>query len=287
MNRAELVEKKHPKLSVRRQCELLHVTRSVFYYKPMEPSDSERRIMRALDEVYLIDPCMGSRRLVTKLQEDYGLATHRKQVQRLRREMGIETIWCRPRRTSIPDNGHRKYPYLLQGRTINAADQVWCTDITYIPMPQGHAYLCAVMDWHSRCVLGWAVSNTMDSTLTNEALDNAVRNGRQLPEIFNTDQGSQFTSPEWTGKLENLGIKVSMDGKGRWMDNVFIERLWRTLKYEDVYLKEYSTMQELRRGLEKWFTRYNTWRTHQALGNRTPERAYREDRQERKEAQAA
>jgi putative transposase len=230
---------------------------------------------------------MGSRRLVGKLLDDYGIESNRKHVQRLRREMGIETIWCRPRRTSIPDNGHRKYPYLLKGRKISEADEVWCTDITYIPMPQGHAYLCAVMDWHTRYVLGWAVSNTMDSTLTNEALEKAVKNCQKLPEIFNTDQGSQFTSPEWVGKLEGLGIKVSMDGKGRWMDNIFIERLWRTLKYEDVYLKEYGTLGDLRQGLRDWFKRYNTWRNHQALGNRTPEKAYREDRKEKTEVEAA
>ena len=141
MNRAELVETKHPELSIRRQCDLLHVTRSVFYYKPMEQSESDRLIIRALDEIYLIDPCMGTRRLVVKLREDYGIETNRKHVQRLRREMGIETIWCRPRRTSIPDNGHRKYPYLLKGRKISEADEVWCTDITYIPMPQGGASL--------------------------------------------------------------------------------------------------------------------------------------------------
>lgn len=287
MRRAELVETKHPELSIRRQCELLHVTRSVFYYKPMEQSESYRRIIRALDEIYMIDPCMGSRRLVVKLREDYGIETNRKHVQRLRQKIGIETIWCRPRRTSIPDNGHRKYPYLLKGRKISEADEVWCTDITYIPMPQGHAYLCAVMDWHTRYVLGWAVSNTMDGALTNEALENAVKNSQKLPEIFNTDQGSQFTSPEWVEKLEGLGIKVSMDGKGRWMDNVFIERLWRTLKYEDVYLKEYRTLCDLRQGLRGWFARYNTWRTHQALGNRTPEKAYLEDRKEQKEAEAA
>ena len=284
MKRAELVETKHPKLSIRRQCELLHVTRSVFYYKPMETSESERRIMRELDEVYMIDPCMGSRRLVDKLREGYGLVTNRKQIQRLRREMGIETIWCRPRRTSLPDNGHRKYPYLLKGRNISEADEVWCSDITYIRMPHGHAYLCAVMDWHTRYVLGWAVSNTMDSALTSEALENAMRKCQKLPEIFNTDQGSQFTSPEWVGRLKSLSIKVSMDGKGRWMDNVFIERLWRTLKYEDVYLKEYGTLCDLRQGLGEWFKRYNAWRTHQALGNRTPEKAYLEDRKEKKEA---
>ena len=287
MKRAELVEKNHPELSVRKQCALLSVMRSVYYYNPMKQSEEERNLKRALDEIYMIDPCMGSRRLVTKLSEDYGMGSNRKQVQRVRREMGIETIWCKPKRTSVPDNGHRKYPYLLRERKISEADEVWCTDITYIPMPKGHAYLCAVMDWHTRYVLGWAVSNTMDAALTSKALAAAVKKGRRLPEIFNTDQGSQFTSPEWTGKLESLGIKVSMDGKGRWMDNVFIERLWRSLKYEDVYLREYSTLWDLERGLGKWFARYNIWRPHEALGNRTPEKAYLEDRKEKMEAQAA
>mgnify|MGYP000542161867 FL=1 len=287
MNRSELVEKNHPELSVRKQCALLGVMRSVYYYKPMKQSEEERALARALDKIYMIDPCMGSRRLVTKLNEGYGIGSNRKQVQRVRREMGIETIWCKPKRTSVPDNGHRKYPYLLRERKISEADEVWCTDITYIPMPKGHAYLCAVMDWHTRYVLGWAVSNTMDGALTSEALENAVKRSQKLPEILNTDQGSQFTSPEWIGKLESLGIKVSMDGKGRWMDNVFIERLWRTLKYEDVYLKEYGTVWELRQGLGDWFKRYNTWRTHQALGNRTPEKAYQEDRKEQKDAEAA
>ena len=287
MNRSELVEKNHPELSVRKQCALLGVMRSVYYYKPMKQSEEERKLARALDKIYMIDPCMGSRRLVTKLNEGYRIGSNRKQVQRVRREMGIETIWCKPKRTSVPDNGHRKYPYLLRERKISEADEVWCTDITYIPMPKGHAYLCAVMDWHTRYVLGWAVSNTMDAALTSKALAAAVKKGKRLPEIFNTDQGSQFTSPEWTGKLESLGIKVSMDGKGRWMDNVFIERLWRSLKYEDVYLREYSNLWDLERGLGKWFDRYNTWRSHEALGNRTPEKAYCEDRKEQKEAQAA
>ena len=158
------------------------------------------------------------------------------------------------------------------------ADEAWCADITYIPMPHGYAYLCAVMDWHSRKVLGWAVSNTMDSALTEKALAGALAQSRGLPEIFNTDQGSQFTSPEWTGRLEGLGIAVSMDGKGRWMDNLFIERLWRSLKYEDIYLKGYSTVGELEAGVRQWIERYNTWRPHQTLGNRTPARVYEVDR---------
>lgn len=277
MKRAELVEKNHPKLSLREQCEILNVTRSTLSYQPVETSEEDREIMRIMDKIYMKDPCVGSRRLVPLLERDYGIKVNRKRIQRLRREMGIETIWCRPRRTSIPDNGHRKYPYLLGDRIVTRADEAWCADITYIPMPHGHAYLCAVMDWHSRYVLGWAISNTMDSRLTERALEAAVAKGERLPEIFNTDQGSQFTSPEWTGRLEGLGIRVSMDGKGRWMDNVFIERLWRSLKYEDIYLKGYANIGDLEAGVEEWMERYNTWRPHQNLGNQTPAQVYATD----------
>ena len=278
MNRAELVEKNHPGLSVREQCELLGVSRSTLNYRPVEEDLEDTRIMRILDEIYMTDPCIGSRRLRTLLEREHGIKANRKRIQRLRRKMGIETIWCRPRRTSIPDNGHRKYPYLLRGRVVEYADEVWCADITYIPMPRGHAYLCAVMDWHSRKVLGWAVSNTMDAALTEKAVAAAVAQCGSLAEIFNTDQGSQFTSPEWPGRLEGLGIAVSMDGKGRWMDNVFIERLWRSLKYEDLYLKGYATVGELEAGIKQWFERYNTRRPHQALGNQTPALIYETNR---------
>jgi len=274
VNRAELVEKNHPKLSVREQCDLLGVSRTSLSYKPVEESAEDVGLMRLMDEIYMKDPCVGSRRLVPLLERDHGVKVNRKRVQRLRRKMGIETIWCRPRRTSIPDNGHRKYPYLLRDRPVGHSDEVWCADITYVPMPHGHAYLCAVMDWHSRKVLGWAVSNTMDARLTEEALTAALAQSRGLPEIFNTDQGSQFTSPEWTGRLESLGIAVSMDGKGRWMDNVFIERLWRSLKYEDIYLRGYATVGELKTGVTHWIERYNTWRPHQALENETPAHVY-------------
>jgi putative transposase len=278
MNRAKLVEKNHPKLSERAQCKILGLSRSVLSYKPVEESPEDQKTMRALDEIYTKDPCLGSRRLPTILERDYAIKANRKRLQRLRRIMGIETIWCRPRRTSIPDNGHRKYPYLLRDREVEYADEVWCADITYIPMPHGHAYLCAVMDWHSRKVLGWAVSNTMDATLVQEALCAAVAQTQSLPEIFNTDQGSQFTSPEWIGRLEELGIQVSMDGKGRWMDNVFIERLWRSLKYEDIYLKAYDTIGALEIGVRQWFERYNVWRPHQHLGNKTPAQVHQTDR---------
>ena len=223
-----LVDKNHPQLSMRKQCELLGVARS---------------------------------------------SVDRKHLQRLRREMGHEAIWCRPR-TSIPDDGHRKYPYLLRNLTIDCPDQVWCADITYVPMPGGHASLCAVMDWHSRKVLGWAVSNTMDTGLCLSALNEAISLTGHVHDIFNTDQGCQFTSGEWIGRLLELGIKISMDGCGRWMDNVFIERLWRSVKYEEIYLHEHATILVLEAGLVRWFERYNTWRPHQALGNRTPQEVY-------------
>jgi putative transposase len=268
--RAELVEKNHPKLSVRAQCELLEVPRSSLDYRPVGESEEDRELMRLMDEIYLIDPCIGTRRLVKVLERDHGRKVNRKRLRRLRREMGLETIWCRPRNTSAPDKGHRKYPYLLGSLEVRRPDQVWCADITYVPMSRGHAYLCVVMDWYSRKVLGWRLSNTMEVGLCLEALAMAVGQSGRLPEVFNTDQGSQFTSQEWTGELTRLGIAISMDGKGRWMDNVFIERLWRSVKHEDIYLREYASLPALEAGLEAWFERYNAWRPHEALGNRTP-----------------
>lgn len=269
-DRAELVDKKHPQLSIRKQCKLLKVSRSSLSYQAVGEDAEDQRIKRILDEIYLIDPCLGSRRLVTILKRDYGIEINRKKVQRLRREMGMETIWCRPR-TSIPEPGHRKYPYLLRKLAIDRPDQVWCADITYIPMPRGHAYLCAVMDWHSRRVLGWALSNTMGVELCLEAFQRALSAAGRAPEIFNTDQGSQFTSLEWIGALEAQGISISMDGRGRWMDNVFIERLWRSIKYEEVYLHEHANLPKLETGIERWMERYNNWRPHQALNNQTPQ----------------
>jgi putative transposase len=274
--RAELVEKDHPQLSLRAQCKLLNVARATLDYTPVPESEEDRQLMRLMDEIYLIDPCIGTRRLVGLLGRDYGLLVNRKRLQRLRRKMGLETIWCRPRNTSNPDKSHRKYPYLLRNLEVTRPNQVWCADITYVPMPHGHAYLCVVMDWYSRKVLGWQVSNTMDAALCQDALTAAVAQSLRLPDIFNTDQGSQFTSQEWIGQLTGLGIAISMDGKGRWMDNVFIERLWRSVKYEEIYLREHSTLPELIAGLKKWFERYNTWRPHQALGNQTPQQAHNE-----------
>jgi putative transposase len=267
------MDKGHPKISMRKQCELLGVARSTADYQPAVEDPEDIRIKRLLDEIYLIDPCLGSRRLVTVLERDHGVKVNRKRLDRLRCEMGHEAIWCKPR-TSIPDDGHRKYPYLLRKLAIERTDQVWCADITYVPMPRGHAYLCAVMDWYSRKVLGWSLSNTMGTGLCLEALEMALGSTGNVPGIFNTDQGCQFTSEEWTGRLLEHGVKISMDGKGRWMDNVFIERLWRSVKYEEIYLKEHATILQLRRGLQAWFDRYNHWRPHENLRNLTPAQVY-------------
>jgi putative transposase len=267
--RVELLEPGHPKLSQRRQCELMGVARSTAAYEPALESAEDLRVKRILDELYLIDPTVGSKRLPTLLERDYGLLVNRKRVVRLRREMGLEAVYCRPR-TSIPEPGHRKHPYLLRGLVIDRPNQVWCADITYVPMPNGSAYLCAVMDWHSRKTLGWSLSNTMETEFCLEALEDALAATGAVPEIFNTDQGSQFTSDQWTGRLAELGVKVSMDGRGRWMDNVFIERLWRSVKYEEIYLREHATIPALRSGLTRWFDRYNNWRPHRSLQGKTP-----------------
>lgn len=269
----ELVDKDHPELSMRRQCKLLGIARSSVEYEAVPERVEDLKTKALLDKIYVDDPCLGSRRLVTILDRDYGLKLNRKRLQRLRQEMGHEAIWCRPR-TSIPDVTHRKYPYLLRNLEVGRPDQVWCSDITYIPMPGGHAFLCAVMDWHSRLVLGWAVSNTMEVGLCLSALNNALSSTGHVPDIMNTDQGCQYTSAEWIARLLELEVRISMDGKGRWMDNVFIERLWRSVKYEEIYLREHATIPVLEIGLERWFHRYNTWRPHQALGNRTPHAVY-------------
>lgn len=271
---ADLVDPEHTQLSVRIQCELLGVARSIVYYEAVENSEEEELLRRVLDRLYLEDPCLGSRRIVSILEREVGIVVNRKRIQRIRREMGLETIYCRPR-TSVPGDGHRIYPYLLRNYEITGPNDVWCTDITYIPMlGGGHAYLCAVMDWHSRKVLGWELSNTMDVSLCLAALEKALVNTGTTPAIFNTDQGCQFTSEAWLTRLESLGIRISMDGRGRWMDNVFIERLWRSVKYECIYITSSCNINTQREGLEAWFERYNNWRPHAALGNLTPSAVY-------------
>ena len=259
---------------MRTQCQLLGVARSSLDYQPVAERREDLALKRLLDELYMRDPSLGTRRLVAVLERDHRLLVNRKRLQRLRREMGLEALYCRPR-TSVPAPGHRIYPYLLRERKVVSPDEVWCADITYIPMPRGHAYLCAVMDWYSRRTLGWSLSNTLDTGFCLVALERAIKTAGRVPEIFNTDQGSQFTSEAWTGRLTELGVAISMDGRGRWMDNVFIERLWRSLKYEEIYVKEHATLHDLEAGLERWFGHYNSWRPHQALGNLTPEQVYR------------
>lgn len=263
-----MIERNHKKLSIRRQCELLKVNRNRLAPPPPRISAEDELIMRCLDETHTEIPFYGARKLRRELR-DYGWFVGRQRVVRLMRVMGIAAMVPQPC-TSKPAKDHAIFPYLLRDREITEVDEVWCADITYIPMEKGHAYLVAIMDWHSRAVLAWELSNTMDSTFCVRALKAAmVRTGRK-PRIFNTDQGSQFTGRDWISTLQANGIDVSMDGKGRWMDNVFIERLWRSLKYEKIRLWSYATVGELRRHVADWMEFYNHRRKHQALGYTTP-----------------
>jgi putative transposase len=259
-------------LSIRRQCELLSVSRSGLYYEPVAPDADELALMRRIDELHLAMPFYGSRKIAETLKTE-GRPTNRKCVQRLMRIMGLESMAPKPS-TSRAAAEHPKYPYLLRGLKITRVNQVWSTDITYIPLARGFAYLVAILDWHSRLVLSWRVSNTLDTSFCIDALQEALwRYG--TPEIFNTDQGAQFTSDDFTSVLREHGVKISMDGKGRCLDNVFVERLWRSLKYEEVYLHAYDSVREARVGIGEYFRFYNTERPHQALGYQTPEAYYR------------
>ena len=251
---------------MRRQCELLGVNRSGLYYEPLGESDENLALMRLLDEQYTRTPFYGSRKMVEWLGTQ-GFNVNRKRISRLMALMGIEAVYPKPK-LSQPGEGHRIYPYLLRGVEVNRANQVWSTDITYIRMAQGFVYLVAVMDWFSRYVLSWSLSLTMEIDFCIEALKSALRRGR--PDIFNSDQGSQFTSEKFTGVLAAREIAISMDGRGRCMDNIFIERLWRSLKYEEVYLKDYVSVNEARAGIAKYFRFYNQERLHQSLEYRTP-----------------
>jgi len=266
------VEPYHAELSVRRQCELLGVNRSNVYYRPVGDSQENLMLMRLIDEEYTRHPFLGSRRLVLWLREQ-GWEVNRKRVARLMEKMGIEAIYPKPK-LSQPGEAHKIYPYLLEGVTVTRINQVWSTDITYIRMAEGFLYLVAVMDWFSRFVLSWAFSLTLELGFCLEALKRAFRWGR--PETFNSDQGSQFTSEEFTGEIESRGIAVSMDGRGRCLDNIFIERLWRSLKYEEVYLRDYTLVPEAEAGIGRWFRFYNYQRFHQSLDYRTPAQIYRE-----------
>jgi len=267
-DRRALVDRGHGELSVRRQCQLLGIARSGIYrLRPAANDDDDPALLRRIDELFTTWPFLGSRRMTAMLRAE-GHAVNRKRVQRLMRSIGIAALGPKPR-TTKPAPGHKIFPYLLRGLAIERPNQVWCADITYIPIGRGFLYLVAIMDWASRAVLAWRLSNTMDVSFCRDALEEAlVRFG--TPEIFNTDQGSQFTSAAFTGMLAAAGIRISMDGRGRWMDNVFIERLWRSLKHEDIYLKGYADGREARAGVASWLAFYNAVRPHQALANRTP-----------------
>src|SRR4051812_24132798 len=269
--RRSLVEVNHPELSVRRQCELLGLPRSTFYYEPTGATPEDLRMMRRIDELYTACPFYGSRKITEELTR-CGEEVNRKRVRRLMREMGLEAIYPKPR-LSAAGRGHKIYPYLLRGVKIERPDQVWSADITYIPMPSGFMYLAAVIDWYSRYVIAWRLSNTLDGAFCLEMLEEALRSGR--PEVFNTDQGVQFTAEAFTGRLLSAGVAVSMDGRGRALDNVFVERLWRTVKYEDIYIRGYEAVPELQRGLARYFAFYNQERLHQSLGYETPVVVYR------------
>ena len=269
MTRAErvaMVDRGGADLSVRRQCVLLGLARSGVYRQAAAVAPEELALMRRIDEQYLATPFYGSRRMTAALRLA-GRRVNRNREQRLMRLMGLQALGPKPK-TSGPSAQHRVYPYLLRGRRIDRPNQVWAADITYIPMARGFLYLVAVMDWCSRYVLAWRLSNTIDTSFCLDALEDALRRGR--PEIFNTDQGAQFTSAAFSGKLEAAGVRISMDGRGRWLDNVFVERLWRSLKYEEVHLKAYANGLEARIGIGQWFRFYNDSRPHQALGYKTP-----------------
>ena len=256
---------------MRRQCELAGVARSGLYYEPTEESAENLWLMRLLDEQYTATPFYGVARMTAWLRKER-YCVNPKRVRRLLRKMGLEAIYRKPR-LSRPAVGHRIYPYLLRGVAITRSNQVWSTDITYIRLRQGFIYLVAIMDWFSRYVLAWEVSPTLESSFCLAALDWALQ--RAQPEIFNSDQGAQFTSAEFTDFLTQREIRISMDGRGRAMDNVFVERLWRTVKYEEVYLKDYLSVREAIDGLSCFFDFYNRQRLHQSLGYRTPEAVYR------------
>jgi len=266
-----MVASEYAKLSITRQCQLVSVARSSFYYEGKGEGPLNLRLLRRLDEQYLETPFYGSRQMTRWLRRE-GFTVSRKRIRRLMRLLGLEAIYQRPR-TSKPDPEHTIYPYLLRDLSITQPNHVWCSDLTYIPLEKGFLYLVAVMDWASRKVLSWRLSNTLDASFCVEALEGALET-YPTPEIFNTDQGSQFTSADFTDPLKSAGIAISMDGKGRWMDNIFIERLWRSLKYEEVYLGQYTNGRQAWAGISWWIDFYNQRRPHSSLEDQTPDEAY-------------
>ena len=269
--RSELIER-DSQLSIRSQCRLLHIHRSLIYYELSEESEENLALMEKMDHLYLEDPSAGSRRMRSYLKRQTKRVVNRKRVRRLMSKMGIEAIYPR-KRTTIPGGPSGIYPYRLKGLIIDRPNQVWCADITFIPMRRGYMYLFAIMDWHSRKIIDWELSNTLDLSFCLDCLKRSTQHSG-IPEIMNTDQGSQFTSDQWISYLKDNGITISMDGKGRWLDNVAIERFWRSIKYEDIYLKSYETVSELVKGIESYITRYNQYRPHQSLNEATPEEIY-------------
>ena len=267
-----MINPEHP-LPVVRQCELLELARSTAYYRALPTPETDLTLMQRIDELHLKWPFLGARKLRDLLKAD-GFEVGRKHVGTLMRKMGISAVYRQPK-TSVPGRGpaHRVYPYLLRNLVIERANQVWAADITYLPMAKGFLYLVAIMDWASRRVLAWRTSNTLTTDFCVDALQEALRR-YGTPEIFNTDQGSQFTSDEFTAVLKDAGVRISMDGKGRWVDNVFVERLWRSVKYEEVYLHAYGSIAEANRRLTIYFDFYNRIRTHQSLDGMTPDAAY-------------
>ena len=276
-----MIEPGHPKISVRRQCELLGLPRSSYYRDPAGESEENLELMRLIDEEYTRHPFYGSRKMKKYLRK-LGYKVNRKRVQRLMNLMGLSSIAPR-KRTTVAGEGHKIYPYLLRNLDINRPGLVWASDITYIRLRGGFVYLTVVMDWYSRYVLSWEVSVTMDEHFCVSALERALRLHHK-PDIFNTDQGSQYTGAAFTGVLKDHGIRISMDGKGRAMDNIMVERLWRTVKYEDIYIKDYETVEDLKKGLRQYFWFYNNERPHQSLGDRTPAEVYFENYQLREAA---
>ena len=267
-----MIQKIHP-LSKRRRCELLNISRSSIYYPPKSVSDTDQTLMNLIDETHTAKSFLGSRRIVDSLADDHNQVVNRKRVSRLMKVMGIQAIYPKPR-TTQSNPQHKVYPYLLRNMNIDQSNQVWATDITYIPMVKGFIYLTVIMDWYSRKVLSWRLSNSMDTSFCIDALEEAIyRYGR--PIIFNTDQGSQYTSEAFTQVLKDNDIRISMDGKGAWRDNVFVERLWRSVKYEEVYLNAYESMSEAKQSLQKYFKFYNQNRKHQTLKAK-PDQVYYE-----------
>jgi len=280
-DRRDMIQRNHPKLSLSAQCRVLNISRSTLYYKPLPASEETLALMKAIDKLFTKYPFFGSRQIAVSLARD-GIKVGRHRVRRLMRLMGLEAVYKRPK-TSQPHPAHPVFPYLLKGMGITRPNQVWCSDITFIPVSRGYLYLVAIMDWATRKVLSWRVSNTMHADFCVDTLNEAIgKHGP--PEIMNTDQGSQFTGSDWITTLTRAGVRVSMDGRGRYLDNIFIERLWRSLKYEAVYLQDIADGFAAQRVIDEWMHFYNRDRPHTALGKATPDEAYGETNELKKAA---